>query len=501
MGASHAHGRGGRLSYERRRPEATVLHKVVRENLLSFIELAEADPSSASLPDYIKKEFHEFLDCGMLQKGFLRVRCEDCHHERLLAFSCKKRGFCPSCTGRKQALTTEFVMEELLPHVPIRQYVLSFPFAVRFLLAARPAVLSDVLTIVNRAISALVNRKARAAQPNLSKAELHTGAVSFIQRWGSSLNLNCHFHILVPEGVWALEQEEAKATFHPMDQPSNEEISNLCTQIATRVMRYLKRKGFMGEEHFEDPGEPTPLSSIQAASIKSLIALGERVGMGVRRLGAVPHIDFAMQLKGPRCASLHGFSLHANTFCGAVERHKLQKLISYVSRPPLAHARIRERENGDIVYKLKNPFYDGTTHVIFTPIEFIEKLAALIPKPRAHLTRYAGVFSRHSGMRKLVVPHELRAAELLPLPFGDKLENSSPKPANSAARLGWAKLLKRVFDIDLTRCQLCQSQNVKIIAAIMDKKAIDKILAHLGLPTEAPKLHAARAPPQGHFDW
>ena len=502
MASLHGHAKGP--SYERRRPEATILHKVIRENLLSFIELAEADPSSASLPDYIKKEFHEFLGCGLLQKGLLRVRCEDCHHERLLAFSCKKRGFCPSCLGRKQALTTEFLMQELLPHVPIRQYVLSFPFPVRFLLAARPAILSGVLTIVNRAISALVKNKARITHPNLGEQELHTGAVSFIQRWGSSLNLNCHYHILIPEGVWTLAGEtEPKATFHPIDAPTNEEILKLCGQIAIRVMRYLKRKGFLGEEHMglEDSEEPTPLSSIQAASIKSLIALGERMGLVVRKIGAVPNLDFAMQLKGPRCASLHGFSLHAGTFCGALERHKLRKLISYVSRPPLAHARIKQRDNGDIVYKLKNPFHDGTTHVIFTPMEFVEKLAALIPKPRAHLTRYAGVFSRHSNLRAFVVPHELRAAQLL-LPFGDVEDEESPgaKPANSA-RLGWAKLLKRVFDIDLTRCQICQSENVKVIAAIMQKQAIDKILTHLGLPTEAPKLHPARPPPQSHFDW
>lgn len=104
-------------------------------------------------------------------------------------------------------------------------------------------------------------------------------------------------------------------------------------------------------------------------------------------------------------------------------------------------------------------------------------------------------------MRKFVVTHELRAAQLL-LPFGDMDDDQNPgaKTANSA-RFGWAKLLKRVFDIDLTCCQICQSENIKVIAAIMDKKAIDKILSHLGLPTEAPKLHPARPPPQSHFDW
>jgi len=492
-------------SYSRRRPESTVLHKVIRENLLTFLELVESDTSKAALPEYVKKEFHAFLDCGLLQKGFLRVRCEDCHHERLLAFSCRKRGFCPSCLGRKQALTTEFLMEDLLPSVPIRQYVLSFPFELRFLLAARPALLSSILAIVNRAIWALLKNKARSSHENLQGCELHGGSVTFIQRWGSSLNLNCHLHILVPEGVWSCSAEQAnpQAKFHPIEQPNNEEISTLCQQIAIRCMGHLRRKGYLDEDqiNFENCEEFTQLTSIQAASIKSLIALGERVGQSVRKLGTVSHTDLNMGIKGPRCAALHGFSLHANTFCQAIERHKLRKLISYVSRPPLAHARIKQRENGDIVYKLKNPFHDGTTHVIFTPLEFIEKLAALIPKPRGHLTRYAGVFSRHSNLRPLVVPHELRARQVLVLPLeeGKEEENEKPKP-NNPARISWAKLLKKVFDIDLSTCELCKGDNIKVIAAIMNKTAIDKILAHLGLPTEAPKLHPARAPPQTNFD-
>jgi hypothetical protein len=236
------------FSYSRRRPENTVLHKVLRENLLSFLELAESDTSKAGLPEYVKEEFHAFLDCGLLQKGFLRVRCEDCHHERLLAFSCKKRGFCPSCLGRKQALSTEFLMDDLLPAVPIRQYVLSFPFELRFLLAARPALLSGVLSIVNRAIGSLLKSKALSRQQELNGEELFTGAVSFIQRWGSSLNLNCHLHILIPEGVWTYDNKNpanTQAKFHPVEQPTNEEISELCQTIAHRCMAQLKRKGYL----------------------------------------------------------------------------------------------------------------------------------------------------------------------------------------------------------------------------------------------------------------
>ena len=99
-------------------------------------------------------------------------------------------------------MTTALLMEEVLPEeVAIRQYVVSFPFSVRFLLASKPQVVTDVLGIVNRAISALVKKKAIEANLHLRGAELETGAITFIQRWGSSLNLNPHLHILVAEGT------------------------------------------------------------------------------------------------------------------------------------------------------------------------------------------------------------------------------------------------------------------------------------------------------------
>lgn len=503
---------GGRIgscprpSYERRRPEDTVLHKVLRENVMTFLEQAKDHSTGQGLPAYVKEELLAFLDCGLLQKGFLRIGCQDCKHERLVAFSCKKRGFCPSCLGKRQAITTEFLIDDLLPRVGIRQYVISFPFPLRFLLAAQPKVLTDMLGIVNRSVASLVKSKAVATHQNLAGCEIHTGAVSFIQRWGSSLNLNCHLHLLVPEGVWTLENEDKQnpvTNFHTAAAPTNEDIALLCETIATRCMRYLQRKGLVAEEHpglgdFEDP---TPLSTIQAASIKSLIATGSRSGQRVRKIGTVPGFNSNLEIKGPRCAALSGFSIHANTFCNANESYKLRKLISYVSRPPLAHSRIGLQNSGDILYKLKSPFSDGTTHVLFSPIEFIEKLAALVPKPRAHLIRYAGVFSRHSNMRKFVVPHEIRARQVLTLPLGDKQEDSQVKTIPNPKAISWAKLLKRTFDIDLSRCQICQGDNIKVIAAILEKQAIEKILSHLNLPTQAPKIQPARPPPQACFDW
>ncbi|VDA52145.1 Putative transposase (identified by ISEscan HMM) [Escherichia coli] len=81
------------------------------------------------LPGYVQREFEEFLQCGRLEHGFLRVRCESCHAEHLVAFSCKRRGFCPSCGARRMAESAALLVDEVLPEQPMRQWVLSFRFS------------------------------------------------------------------------------------------------------------------------------------------------------------------------------------------------------------------------------------------------------------------------------------------------------------------------------------------------------------------------------------
>jgi hypothetical protein len=112
------------------------------------------------LPGYVQREFEDYLKCGKLEHGFLRVRCEFCHGKRLVAFSCKQRGFCPSCGARRMAESAALLVNEVLPHEPIRQWVLSLPFQLRFLLASRPGITGQVLGIVYRIISMHLVKKA-----------------------------------------------------------------------------------------------------------------------------------------------------------------------------------------------------------------------------------------------------------------------------------------------------------------------------------------------------
>jgi len=87
-----------------------------------------------------------------------------------------------------------------------------------------------------------------------------------------------------------------------------------------------------------------------------------------------------------------GFSLHAGVAAQAWERGKLERLCRYLSRPAVSEKRLSLTSAGNIRYKLKTAYSDGTTHVIFESLDFIAKLASLVPKPRVNLTRFHGVF-------------------------------------------------------------------------------------------------------------
>ena len=144
--------------YARHRPETTILYQIVHEYWPEFqAELASQDKY---LPAYVTQEFEEYLKCGRLEHGFLRVRCETCHDEKLVAFSCKRRGFCPSCGARRMADSAALLVDDILPHKPMRQWVLSVPFQLRFLFASQPAVMGKVLSIFYRTIATHLIRKA-----------------------------------------------------------------------------------------------------------------------------------------------------------------------------------------------------------------------------------------------------------------------------------------------------------------------------------------------------
>jgi hypothetical protein len=142
---------------------------------------------------------------------------------------------------------------------------------------------------------------------------------------------------------------------------------------------------------------------------------------------------------------------------------------------------------GQVVLKLKAPWHDGTTHLVMTPLEFMQRLAALVPRPRLHLIRFHGVLAPNAKLRAQVVPSEPAEPAEASQPVVCEPNCAPRRPA----RMSWAKLLKRVFEIDLEHCPNCGGE-LKIIAVILDAPVIERILTHLGLQARAPPQASTR---------
>ena len=166
---------GTAVHHERHRAEQTTLYRLVQQHAATFFAQAEA-AAGADLPQFVKDEFDAFLECGILAHGFLRLRCGDCGHDKLVAFSCKRRGFCPSCGARRMAQTAAHLVDHVIPHVPVRQWVLSLPIPLRLLLAAQPKLVMPVLQVVHRVITRYL-----LGQAGPMPAAADRGAVTLIQ--------------------------------------------------------------------------------------------------------------------------------------------------------------------------------------------------------------------------------------------------------------------------------------------------------------------------------
>jgi hypothetical protein len=474
----------GVYRYQRHRPEQTLLYQIVDRHYPDF--KAHLAAQGRALPGYVQREFDDYLKCGRLEYGFMRVRCESCHAEHLVAFSCKRRGFCPSCGARRMAESAALLVDEVLPEQPMRQWVLSFPYQLRFLFASRPAIMGRVLGIVYRVIATHLIKKA-----GQTHATARTGAVTLIQRFGSALNLNIHFHMLFLDGVYLMDSSES-ARFRRVT-PTSTELTQLVHTIASRVGRFLERQGLLERDAENtylatEAVDEDPMSELLGHSITYRIAVGPQAGRKVFTLQTLPGCELEDQ-SNDAVGKLAGFSLHAGVAARAHERKKLERLCRYISRPAVSEKRLSLTRGGHIRYQLKTPYRDGTTHVIFEPLDFIARLAALVPRPRVNLTRYHGVFAPNSKHRVLVTKSKrgkkARAAD------------EPQTPTERQASMTWAQRLKRVFNIDIETCRECGGA-VKIIACIEDPLVIKKILDHIKKKEEASKPNSipeSRAPP------
>ena len=281
--SSSASGRGG-YAYERRRPELGTLHQVVRENLQTLYAAVEEGLVGAALPDFVRRELESYLDCGLLCRGFAMLECEGCDERRLVAFSCKGRGLCPSCLGRRMAQTGANFVEHVLPRMPLRQFVLTLPFELRSRLAYDGRLLRSVDRIFVDSVLGFYRRRMRDLGIGGSAGK--SGAVTVVQRTNADLRLNPHLHSIALDGVYVADEEGAPV-FHPLPGLDAMDVADLLQVVRVRVLRFLERRGVIEEASgltvlADDRADREPARAQLAAASVSGLAPAERGGTRCR---------------------------------------------------------------------------------------------------------------------------------------------------------------------------------------------------------------------------
>jgi len=278
--------------YRPRRPQTTAFYRVISDHLETMLQDArDRSPHGFGLPRHVEDSFRRLLDCGVVERGFARVVCPSCQYEILVPFSCKVRGLCPSCDGRRMAAGAADLVGHILPVVAdYRQWTLSFPRWLRIRLLRDKALVSEVLLVFVRVVSAYHRRRAR--HRGISGGQ--TGAVTAIQRVGSFANANLHFHTLVPEGVWH-ELSDGSLGFYPLPPPTDEDVEQIAARIADKIRRVLARRD-------GDPvdDEPDALGDAQAEAVQLPMSLAEPHRAPPRRGGAAPSSRASPSMPTPR---------------------------------------------------------------------------------------------------------------------------------------------------------------------------------------------------------
>ncbi len=346
--------------------------------------------------------------------------------------------------------------------VRVRQWVLSLPFDLRW----RAAFDHELARALARITAAEIERRYRRLARKAGLREPRGGAVTVMQRFGSDLRANLHFHSLAPDGAYG-EDANGQRRFFTAPAPSPAEVEEILARIVRRAHALLAERDGSALDDDE-------------------LALAETLAAASRAHGAEAHApDDASEpdlgivlLPTRRKARIEGFDLDAEVCVKEHERDRLEHLCRYILRPPIALDRLNILGPDLVAIALKRPWSDGTTHVSMSVRTFLTRLAALVPRPRAHTTLYFGVLASHAKQRARVVP------------------TSSPRAR--AQDSSWAALMRHAFGIDPLSCRRCRAR-MRFVNVVFDAREVKRLLAHLRCFSDPLPIHPARAPPE-HAD-
>jgi hypothetical protein len=302
------------------------------------------------------------------------------------------------------------------------------------------------------------------------------------------------------DGVFARNAAGA-LSLHPTRRLTALDVAEVLATAEPLIKRLLDRRGLGegdGDSSVADAwtDEAPVLAGLAAASLRGTVALGPRRGARLRRLGdAVEPVE--TPTPGDCHARANGFDLHAGLVVPAGQRERLERVCRYTLRSPMTQERLHLTDEGqEVRLELRRPWRDGTTDIVFDPVEFLGRLAVLVPRPRINLLLYYGVLGPRAAWRAEVIGHHASetggAGGLPPLATEPMNEVALAETRVRGARgRCWAALMQRTFGFDVLACPQCGG-HLRLIALIEEAAVIGRILRHLGMPTEIPPLDHAR---------
>ena len=249
--------------YRRHQPETTALYEVVRDNLETLYGAIEDGAIAVRIPKHARKELEAYLDCGLLCRGFARLRCEDCSESLLVAFSCKGRGFCPSCMGRRMCATAANLIERVLPETGLRQWVLTFLFSWRRRLAQDGALLGRLTRIFVETVHAFYAERAEKEGAIGAK----TGSVTAVQRTSSDMRLSPHLHMVALDGAY--HEQGTELAWQALGHLKTSQVGEVLFRAVRRIDKHLRRRGLVriDDDVTDEGAEGDPESNLARSAV------------------------------------------------------------------------------------------------------------------------------------------------------------------------------------------------------------------------------------------
>jgi hypothetical protein len=306
--------------------------------------------------------------------------------------------------------TAVHLVAEVLPEVPVRHWVCTFPWGVRAVLGYDKELCQAAVSAFAGELSRSLKRRAKRLLGLGSVDQALTGSVAVVQRTDSALRLNVHVHLLALDGVY-VEDEQGELGFYALGAPSSAEVADIARRTAQRLHRAFQKKGRpspWNEQHaVVDSGETDPLSVEQPglfacyqAAAAGVAVSGEQAGQPLLRLvaggQAQPQPSSDRAASSVPVAVFFGVNLYPKQQVDGRDRQQLERLCRYVMRPPLSQERLGWRTDGRLELTLKNVWKDGTRALVLEPHDLLVRLCATVPPPWFNMIRYFGVLSSES---------------------------------------------------------------------------------------------------------